>query len=157
MTDIRRDLLLQQPGLVLALLISHLGLFLLAWVCLGRIPALRRAGSILLALTLSASATPAFGIAVLQPFLGHASEGTVGLIALAINLVTPLAITRGKDRSRTSLPSDSSIRIAGGETAEASLQIEAFTRCSAKANEISPVEKRLSAQSAILSGFERCP
>lgn len=98
MTDIRRDLLLQQPGLVLALLISHLGLFLLAWVCLGRIPALRRAGSILLSLTLSTSATPAFGIAVLQPFLGHASEGTVGLIALAINLVTPLAITRGKDR-----------------------------------------------------------
>jgi len=92
MTDIRRDLLLQQAGLVLALLISHLGLFLLAWVCLGRIPALKGAGSILLALTLSTSATPVFGIAVLQPLLGNTSAGTVGLVALAINLVMPLAI-----------------------------------------------------------------
>lgn len=41
MTDIRRDPLLQQGELVPALLISHLGLFLIAWICFGRIPALR--------------------------------------------------------------------------------------------------------------------
>jgi predicted permease len=41
---------------------------------------------------LSTSATPVFGIAVLQPLLGDTSAGTVGLIALAINLVVPLAV-----------------------------------------------------------------
>jgi malonate transporter len=91
-TDIRRDLLLQQGKLVLALMISHVGLFLIAWICLERISALRGAGAILLALTLSSSATPVFGIAILQPLLGNTSTGTVGLVALAINLVTPLAI-----------------------------------------------------------------
>lgn len=92
MTDIPRGLLLRQGGLVLALLISHVGLFLIAWICLGRIPALKGAGAILFALTLSTSATPVFGIAVLQPLLGNTSSGTVSLVALAINLVTPLAI-----------------------------------------------------------------
>ena len=41
---------------------------------------------------LSSSATPVFGIAVLQPLLGDTSTGTVGLVALAINFVMPLAI-----------------------------------------------------------------
>jgi malonate transporter and related proteins len=41
---------------------------------------------------LSSSATPVFGIAVLQPLLGKTSAGTVGLVALAINFVMPMAI-----------------------------------------------------------------
>ena len=120
MTDIRRDLLLQQGGLVLALLISHVGLFLIAWMCLGRIPTLRGTGAILLSLTFSTSATPVFGIAVLQPLLGNTSAGTVGLVALAINLVTPLAIialelnaAKSKTSDITSEPGQSSPVVAG--------------------------------------------
>jgi predicted permease len=41
---------------------------------------------------LATSATPVFGIAVLQPLLGDTSTGAVGLVALAINLVMPTAI-----------------------------------------------------------------
>ncbi len=92
MTDIKRDLLLQQGSLVLALLIAHVGLFLVALFLLNRIPSLRGTAAIICALMLSSSATPVFGIAVLQPLLGDTSTGTVGLVALAINFVMPLAI-----------------------------------------------------------------
>ena len=92
MTDIRKDLLLQQGPLVLALLLAHVGLFLVSWLVLRRIESLRGAPSIICALVLSTSATPVFGIAVLQPLLGETSTGTVGLVALAINLVMPMAI-----------------------------------------------------------------
>jgi malonate transporter len=92
MTDIRKDLLLQQGPLVLALLLAHVGLFLVSWLVLGRIESLRGAPSIICALVISTSATPVFGIAVLQPLLGETSTGTVGLVALAINLVMPMAI-----------------------------------------------------------------
>lgn len=92
MTDIRRDLLLQQGSLVLALLIAHVGLFLVALFLLNRIPSLKGTAAIICALMLSSSATPVFGIAVLQPLLGDTSTGTVGLVALAINFVMPLAI-----------------------------------------------------------------
>jgi malonate transporter len=92
MTDIRKDLLLQQGPLVLALLLAHVGLFLVSWLVLGRIESLRGAPSIICALLISTSATPVFGIAVLQPLLGETSTGTVGLVALAINLVMPMAI-----------------------------------------------------------------
>lgn len=92
MTDIRRDLLLQQGRLVLALLLAHVGLFLIALFVLRRIESLKGAGAIICALMLSSSATPVFGIAVLQPLLGDTSAGTVGLVALAINLVMPMAI-----------------------------------------------------------------
>jgi hypothetical protein len=44
------------------------------------------------ALMLSTSATPVFGLAVLEPLLGPTSAGTVGLVALAINLTVPLAV-----------------------------------------------------------------
>jgi malonate transporter len=53
---------------------------------------LQGAASIIYALLLATSATPVFGIAVLQPLLGDTSTGTVGLVALAINLVVPAAI-----------------------------------------------------------------
>src|ERR1700686_1051623 len=43
-------------------------------------------------LMLSTSATPVFGIAVLEPLLGPTRAGTVGLVALAINLTVPLAV-----------------------------------------------------------------
>lgn len=92
MTDIRRDLLLEQGGLVAALLIAHVGLFLVAWLLLRPLESLKGAGAIICALMLSSSATPVFGIAVLQPLLGDTSAGTVGLVALAINLVVPMSI-----------------------------------------------------------------
>jgi predicted permease len=92
MTDIPKALLLQQGRLVLALILSHAGLFLVAWVALGHLKSLRGTPSILYALMLSTSATPVFGLAVLQPILGPTSGGTVGLVALAINLTVPPAV-----------------------------------------------------------------
>src|SRR5258708_37668553 len=92
MTDIPRELLLQQGRLVLALILAHVGLFLVAWVFLRRLKTLQGPASIIYALMLATSATPVFGIAVLQPLLGDTSAGTVGLVALAINLVVPTAI-----------------------------------------------------------------
>ena len=41
---------------------------------------------------LSTSATPVFGLAVLEPVLGPTSAAAVGLIALAINLTVPPAV-----------------------------------------------------------------
>jgi len=92
MTEIPRELLLEQGRLVLALMIAHVGLFLGAWLLLQRFKVLRGAASIICALMLATSATPVFGIAVLQPLLGNTSTGAVGLVALAINLVVPAAI-----------------------------------------------------------------
>ena len=92
MTEIRRELLLQQGRLVLALILAHVGLFLVAWLLLQRVKSLQGAASIICALMLATSATPVFGIAVLHPLLGDTSTGTVGLVALAINLVVPAAI-----------------------------------------------------------------
>ena len=92
MTEIPRELLLQQGRLVLALILVHVGLFLVAWILLRRLKTLQGTTSIICALMLATSATPVFGIAVLQPLLGDTSAGTVGLVALAINLVVPTAI-----------------------------------------------------------------
>src|SRR5712664_3230718 len=47
MTDIRRDLLLQQGRLVLALLLVHVGLFLVSWLLLRRVESLRGAASVI--------------------------------------------------------------------------------------------------------------
>ena len=44
------------------------------------------------ALMLATSATPVFGLAVLEPLLGRTSGGAVGLVALAINLTVPPAV-----------------------------------------------------------------
>jgi malonate transporter len=41
---------------------------------------------------LATSATPVFGLAVLEPIFGTSSAGAVALVALAINLTVPLAI-----------------------------------------------------------------
>ena len=92
MTDIPKDLLLQQGRLVLALILSHAGLFLIAWFALGFVKSLHGTPSIIYALMLSTSATPVFGLAVLQPLLGPTSGGAVGLVALAINLTVPPAV-----------------------------------------------------------------
>jgi predicted permease len=92
MTDIRRGLLLQQGRLVLALFIAHVGLFVAAWLLLRLVPSLRGTAAIIYALMLSTSATPVFGIAVLQPLLGATSTATVGLVALTINFTVPLAV-----------------------------------------------------------------
>src|ERR1700676_1208469 len=92
LTELSRQLLLQQGRLVLALILAHVGLFLVAWLVLRRVKTLPGAASIICALMLATSATPVFGIAVLQPLLGDTSTGTVGLVALAINLVMPIAI-----------------------------------------------------------------
>jgi predicted permease len=92
MTEIPKDLRLEQGRLVLTLILAHVGLFLAAWLLLSRSKTLQGAASIICALMLATSATPVFGIAVLQPLLGDTSAGTVGLVALAINLVVPSAI-----------------------------------------------------------------
>src|ERR1700737_2236233 len=92
MTEIPRGLLLQQGRLVLALIVAHVGLFLVSWLLLRRVKTLQGAASVICALMLATSATPVFGIAVLQPLLGDTSAGTVGLVAVAINLVVPTAI-----------------------------------------------------------------
>ena len=92
MTAIPRELLLQQGRLVIALILSHAGLFLLAWACLRLAKTLSSTAANIYALMLSTSATPVFGLAVLQPLLGPTSSGAVGLIALAINLTVPPAV-----------------------------------------------------------------
>ena len=92
MTDIPRDLLLQQGPLLLALILAHVGLFFVAWILLGFIPSVRGTPAILYALMLSTSATPVFGLAVLQPILGSTAAGAVGLVALSINLVVPATV-----------------------------------------------------------------
>jgi malonate transporter len=92
MTDIPRNLLLQQGPLVLALILAHVGLFLVAWVVLGLAKSLRGTPAILYALMLATSATPVFGLAVLGPILGSTATGAVGLVALSINLVVPAAV-----------------------------------------------------------------
>jgi len=92
MTEIRRDLLLHQGRLVLALVIAHLGLFLAGWLLLRLVKSLRGTASIIYALALATSATPVFGFAVLEPLLGPTAGGAVGLVALSINFTVPLAV-----------------------------------------------------------------
>jgi malonate transporter len=92
MTEIPRNLLLQQGRLVLALMLAHVGLFFVAWVLLGFIQSVRGTPAILYALMLSTSATPVFGLAILQPILGPTATGAVGLVALSINLVVPATV-----------------------------------------------------------------
>jgi len=92
MTEIRKELLLEQGRLVLALVIAHPVLFLLAWILLRQVRSLRGTASIIYALALATSATPIFGFAVLEPLLGATAGGAVGLVALAINLTVPLAV-----------------------------------------------------------------
>jgi len=60
MTDIRKDLLLQQSRLVLALILSHAGLFVVAWLLLRLVKSLSGTASIIYALMLATSATPVF-------------------------------------------------------------------------------------------------
>jgi hypothetical protein len=67
MTEIPRELLLQRGRLVLALILAHVGLFLVAWILLRGFKTLQGPASIICALMLATSATPVFGIAVLQP------------------------------------------------------------------------------------------
>jgi malonate transporter len=92
MTGIPRDLLLGQGRLVLALILSHVGLFVIAWIALKQTASLRGTPAIIYSLMLATSATPVFGIAVLEPILGTSSAGAVALVALAINVTVPLAI-----------------------------------------------------------------
>jgi malonate transporter and related proteins len=92
MTDIPKELLLQQGRLVLALILSHGGLFLIAWFALGFVKSLQGAPATIYALMLSTSATPVFGPSVLGPIMGATSAATVGLLALTINRTTPLAV-----------------------------------------------------------------
>lgn len=92
MTHIPKELMLQQGTLLLALVLVHSGLFLASWFALKFVKAFQGAPSVIYALTLSTSATPVFGLAILQPILGPSSAGAVGLVAVAINLVVPLAV-----------------------------------------------------------------
>jgi malonate transporter and related proteins len=92
MTEIPRNLLLEQGRLVLALMLAHVGLFFAAWAILGLIKSVRGTPAILYALALSTSATPVFGLAVLEPILGPTAAGAVGLVALCMNLVVPASV-----------------------------------------------------------------
>jgi malonate transporter and related proteins len=92
MTDIPRPLLLEQGPLVLALILAHVGLFVAAWIGLGFIKSLSGTPAILYSLMLATSATPVFGLAVLEPILGPTASGAIGLVALSINLVVPAAV-----------------------------------------------------------------
>lgn len=92
MTNIRRDLLLQQGRLFLALILAHVGLFVGVWIVLSRIESLRGTRSIIHSLILATSGTPVFGLAILEPILGATSAGAVGLVALAIYLTVALAV-----------------------------------------------------------------
>jgi malonate transporter and related proteins len=73
-------------------ILSHVGLFLIAWIALRQVASLRGTPAIIYSLMLATSATPVFGLAVLEPILGASSAGAVGLVALAINLTVPLAV-----------------------------------------------------------------
>lgn len=92
MTEIARSLILQQGRLIVCLILVHVGLFLVAWRLLRLFKKVSSTASLLFALAVSTSATPVFGLAVLEPLLGATSAGTVGLVALAINLTVPLAV-----------------------------------------------------------------
>jgi malonate transporter and related proteins len=74
------------------LILSHVGLFVIAWIVLKQIASLRGTPAIIYSLMLATSATPVFGLAVLEPILGASSAGAVALVALAINVTVPLAI-----------------------------------------------------------------
>jgi malonate transporter len=119
MTDIRKDLLLEQGRLVLALILSHAGLFVVAWLLLRLVRSLGGTASIIYALMLATSATPVFGLAVLGPLLGPTSGGAVGLVALAINLTVPPAVillemdAATKHQRGTTNPSKSSAVVTG--------------------------------------------
>src|ERR1700676_3711463 len=118
MTEIPKDLLLQQGRLVLALILSHAGLFVVAWLLLRMVKSLSGTASIIYALMLATSATPVFGLAVLEPLLGRTSGGAVGL-ALAINLTVPPAVillemdAATKHQQGTTDPSKPSAIVAG--------------------------------------------
>lgn len=84
--------MLQQGRLLSALILVHSGLFLVSWLGLRSLKPLRGTPSVIYALALSTSATPVFGLAILQPILGPTSAGAVGLVAVAINLTVPLAV-----------------------------------------------------------------
>jgi predicted permease len=118
MTEIPRDLLLQQGRLVLALILAHPVLFVVAWLLLRLVPSLRGTPSIIYALMLATSATPVFGLAVLQPLLGPTTGGAVGLVALTINLTVPAAVVlleidaAGKRKKVTTNPLTSRVVIA---------------------------------------------
>jgi malonate transporter len=119
MTDIPKDLLLQQGRLVLALILSHAGLFVVAWLLLRMVKSLSGTASIIYALMLATSATPVFGLAVLEPLLGRTSGGAVGLVALAINLTVPPAVillemdAAAKDQTFAADPSKPSALVTG--------------------------------------------
>jgi len=80
---------------------------------------LRGTASIIYALMLATSATPVFGLAVLEPLLGRTGGGTVGLVALAINLTVPPAVillemdAAAKDQRATANPSKPSAIVSG--------------------------------------------
>jgi len=93
MSALPQGLLATQLKLVLCLIAVHVGLFLLAHLILHTVFHVDTARSIIFSLILVATAAPIFGGAVLAPLLGNTTMAAVGLVALAFNLVVPLAIT----------------------------------------------------------------
>src|SRR5260370_8908442 len=79
MTDIRKDLLLQQSRLVLALILSHAGLFVVAWLLLRLLKSLSGPPSIIYVLMLAPSATPVFRLPLFCPLLDPTTAAALAL------------------------------------------------------------------------------
>ena len=62
MTDIPKGLLLEQGRLVLVLILSHAGLFVVAWLLLRMVKSLSGTASIIYALMLATSATQSLAL-----------------------------------------------------------------------------------------------
>ncbi len=122
MMDIPREVPLQRAGLVLALILARVGLFLVAWILLGRLKPPQDPPSIIWALKLATSATPVFGIAVLQPLLGDTSAGTV--LAAERQPRSPrhldIPLLREKERLCPDQSSITGARISGSTSSNAS-------------------------------------
>ena len=108
MSGLPQGLLATQLTLALCLLAVHVGLFLLAHLLLHKVLHLETARSLVFSLVLVTSATPIFGIAVLSPLLGSTTIAAVGLVALALNLAVPVAITLFEINAAAKPPDQSS-------------------------------------------------
>ena len=93
MSALPRSLFAAQLKLTLCLITVHVGLFLLAHLFLRLVLHFETARSLVFSLIPVTSAAPIFGAAILSPLLGSTTIAAAGLVALAMNLVVPIAIT----------------------------------------------------------------
>ncbi len=93
MAQLKREQLLQQGPLLLALLLSYGAMYAGVYLLARRQKSLGDAGAAIVALLVSFPAAPVYGLAVLKPLFGANSTITVGLISLICNLtLTPVTL-----------------------------------------------------------------